>query len=248
VGPRYCPSIESKILRFADKTRHQVFLEPEDEAITTLYCNGISTSFPRDIQHRMLELMPGTEKARIVHYAYAIEYDYCPPLQLNQNLETKAVDGLFLAGQINGTSGYEEAAGQGILAGINAARKLQGREPVVLSRSQAYLGVLMDDLLTKEINEPYRMFTSRAEYRLSLRADNADRRLTALGHDIGMVDEARWSRFQKKLAEIETLTTILQQTRDSQGSLWDQLRRPQSDLTSRLGEDPRIRPFSKEVI
>ena len=248
VGPRYCPSIESKILRFADKTKHQVFLEPEDEAITTLYCNGISTSFPRDIQHRMLELMPGTEKARILHYAYAIEYDYCPPLQLNQNLQTKAVEGLFLAGQINGTSGYEEAAGQGILAGINAARKLQGREPVVLSRSQAYLGVLMDDLLTKEINEPYRMFTSRAEYRLSLRADNADRRLTAIGRDIGLVNDARWSRFQKKLAAIDTLKTFLQQTRDDQGSLWDQLRRPQSDIACRLSDAPFVRQFSKDTI
>jgi len=248
VGPRYCPSIESKIIRFADKTRHQVFLEPEDEAITTFYCNGISTSFPRDIQHRMLELIPGTEKARIVHYAYAIEYDYCPPLQLRQNLETKAIDGLFLAGQINGTSGYEEAAGQGILAGINAARKLQGRDPVVLSRSQAYLGVLMDDLLTKEINEPYRMFTSRAEYRLSLRADNADRRLTPIGREFGLVDDARWSRFQRKAADVETLKGHLRQTRDSEGSLWDQLRKPQSDLASRLADDPLVKPFPKDVI
>jgi tRNA uridine 5-carboxymethylaminomethyl modification enzyme len=243
VGPRYCPSIESKILRFADKDRHQIFLEPEDEAVTTLYCNGISTSFPKDIQHRMLELIPGTQKARVVHYAYAIEYDYCPPRQLKDNLETKAIEGLFLAGQINGTSGYEEAAGQGILAGINAARMLQGREQVVLGRSQAYLGVLMDDLLTKEINEPYRMFTSRAEYRLSLRADNADRRLTAVGRDIGLVDGPRWDRFQRKLQDIASLRTYLQQTRDAAGSLWEQLRRPQNDLTARLSEDPAVRPY-----
>ncbi|MBP8304871.1 MAG: tRNA uridine-5-carboxymethylaminomethyl(34) synthesis enzyme MnmG [Phycisphaerae bacterium] len=248
VGPRYCPSIESKILRFADKPRHQVFLEPEDQAVTTLYCNGISTSVPRDVQHRMLELMPGTAKARIVHYAYAVEYDYCPPLQLNQNLETKAVEGLFLAGQVNGTSGYEEAAGQGILAGINAARKLQGHEPLVLGRSQAYLGVLVDDLLTKEIDEPYRMFTSRAEYRLSLRADNADRRLTALGRSLGLVDDARWARFQKKQAEMDDLRALLHRTRDSQGSLWDQLRRPQSDLASRLPSDPVVARFGKDVM
>ncbi len=248
VGPRYCPSIEGKILRFADKDRHQIFLEPEDEAVTTLYCNGISTSFPKDIQHRMLELIPGTQKARVVHYAYAIEYDYCPPRQLKDNLETKAIEGLFLAGQINGTSGYEEAAGQGILAGINAARLVQGREPVLLSRSQAYLGVLMDDLLTKEINEPYRMFTSRAEYRLSLRADNADRRLTAIGRDIGLVDDRRWDRFHRKLQDIVSLRTYLQQTRDSAGSLWEQLRRPQNDLTARFSADPAVRPYSREVV
>jgi len=196
----------------------------------------------------MLELMPGTAKARIVHYAYAVEYDYCPPLQLNQNLETKAVEGLFLAGQVNGTSGYEEAAGQGILAGINAARKLQGHEPLVLGRSQAYLGVLVDDLLTKEIDEPYRMFTSRAEYRLSLRADNADRRLTALGRSLGLVDDARWARFQKKQAEMDDLRALLHRTRDSQGSLWDQLRRPQSDLASRLPSDPVVARFGKDVM
>jgi tRNA uridine 5-carboxymethylaminomethyl modification enzyme len=248
VGPRYCPSIESKIIRFADKDRHQIFLEPEDEAVTTLYCNGISTSFPKDIQHRMLELIPGMQKARIVHYAYAIEYDYCPPRQLRDSLETKAVEGLFLAGQINGTSGYEEAAGQGILAGINAARRLQGREPVALSRSQAYLGVLMDDLLTKEINEPYRMFTSRAEYRLSLRADNADRRLTPIGRDIGLVDDRRWQRFETKLQGIDALRTFLQKTRDSAGTLWEQLRRPQNDLAARLLDDPFVRTLPREVV
>jgi len=167
VGPRYCPSIETKIIRFPDKSRHQVFLEPEDEARTTIYCNGISTSLPKDVQERMLKLMPGTERARIVHYAYAIEYDYCPPVQLQPSLETRNISGLYLAGQINGTSGYEEAAGQGIIAGINAARKLQGAEPVVLGRDQAYIGVMIDDLLTKGIDEPYRMFTSRAEYRLA---------------------------------------------------------------------------------
>jgi len=243
-GPRYCPSIETKILRFADKDRHQVFLEPEDEAKRTIYCNGISTSVPRDIQDRIFKLLPGTENARIVHYGYAIEYDYCPPIQLRQNLETKKIPGLFLAGQINGTSGYEEAAGQGIVAGINAARKLQGKEPIVLGRDQAYIGVMIDDLLTKGIDEPYRMFTSRAEYRLSLRADNADRRLTQLGRSVGLVDDERSERFQGKLARIDKLKSYLRSstTADADGvSLWDQLRRPKTPLAATLGELPVVR-------
>jgi tRNA uridine 5-carboxymethylaminomethyl modification enzyme len=230
VGPRYCPSIETKVVRFADKDRHQVFLEPEDEARTTIYCNGISTSLPRDVQEQMLRLMLGTEHARIVHYAYAIEYDYCLPVQLQPSLETKKIGGLFLAGQINGTSGYEEAAGQGILAGINAARKLQGREPLVLGRDQAYIGVLIDDLLTKGIDEPYRMFTSRAEYRLTLRSDNADRRLTPLGRSVGLVAQHRSDLFQKKLDAIAALTRHLQSTRREGVSLWELLRRPDTAI------------------
>ncbi|MBW8035376.1 MAG: tRNA uridine-5-carboxymethylaminomethyl(34) synthesis enzyme MnmG, partial [Planctomycetes bacterium] len=154
-GPRYCPSIETKIVRFADKTRHLVHLEPEDEAISTIYCNGISTSFSADVQDEMIRLLPGTENARITCYAYAIEYDYCPPTQLKRNLETRKIEGLFLAGQINGTSGYEEAAGQGLVAGVNAAMKLSGKDPLVLARDEAYIGVLIDDLLTKHIDEPY---------------------------------------------------------------------------------------------
>jgi tRNA uridine 5-carboxymethylaminomethyl modification enzyme len=240
VGPRYCPSIETKVVRFAEKDRHQVFLEPEDEARTTIYCNGISTSLPRDVQERMLQLMPGTEHARIVHYAYAIEYDYCPPVQLQPSLETKKVAGLFLAGQINGTSGYEEAAGQGIIAGINAARKLQGQEPLVLGRDQAYIGVLIDDLLTKGIDEPYRMFTSRAEYRLALRSDNADRRLTPLGRSVGLVEASRWARFQNKLQAIEGLRQYLQSIRSEGVSLWDLLRQPDSRMDERLPELPEI--------
>jgi len=247
VGPRYCPSIESKIVRFADKDRHQVFLEPEDDQVGTIYCNGISTSFPKDVQERMIELLPGTAKARILHYAYAIEYDYCPPLQLKRNLETKKIQGLFLAGQINGTSGYEEAAAQGLVAGVNAVQRLQGREPLVLSRSQAYIGVLIDDLLTKEIDEPYRMFTSRAEYRLSLRSDNADRRLTPLGRDLGLVCDRRWQRFQEKLEQIAQLTTYLKATRSQGHSLWDLLRRPQSELADRLAEDSYVQQHRIDV-
>jgi len=241
VGPRYCPSIETKIIRFPDKNRHQVFLEPEDEARTTIYCNGISTSLPKDVQEQMLGLMPGTEHARIVHYAYAIEYDYCPPVQLQPSLETRRISGLYLAGQINGTSGYEEAAGQGVIAGINAVRKLRGAEPVVLGRDQAYIGVMIDDLLTKGIDEPYRMFTSRAEYRLALRSDNADRRLTEIGRSVGLADAERYERFQKKRRDIETLKTYLTATRREGASLWELLRRPNSDLAARLSELPEVK-------
>jgi tRNA uridine 5-carboxymethylaminomethyl modification enzyme len=250
VGPRYCPSIENKIVRFADKIRHQIFLEPEDEKISTIYCNGLSTSVPKDIQEQMLKLMPGTENARIVHYAYAIEYDYCPPIQLQVSLETKKIRGLFMAGQVNGTSGYEEAAAQGIIAGINAVRKLQAKEPLVLGRDQAYIGVLIDDLLTKGIDEPYRMFTSRAEYRLSLRSDNADRRLTQIGREIGLVSDIRWRRFEKKLADLATLENYLRATRTGGLSLWQQLKQPQNTFAQTLGDSADIKAmgFSDDVI
>jgi tRNA uridine 5-carboxymethylaminomethyl modification enzyme len=202
------------------------------------------------VQEQMLKLMRGTENARIVHYAYAIEYDYCPPVQLQPSLETKKIAGLFLAGQINGTSGYEEAAGQGIIAGINAARKLQGKEPLVLGRDQAYIGVLIDDLLTKGIDEPYRMFTSRAEYRLALRSDNADRRLTLAGREVGLVEESRWARFQNKLAAIDGLKQHLQSTRLEGTSLWDLLRQPDSHMDERLPDLPDIKAagYTRDVL
>jgi len=244
IGPRYCPSIETKIIRFADKTRHQVFLEPEEQTIKTIYCNGISTSLPKDVQQQILKLLPGTERARIVHYGYAIEYDYCPPVQLKPSLETKKISGLFLAGQINGTSGYEEAAGQGIMAGINAVRMLQNKEPIVLGRDQAYIGVMIDDLLTRGIDEPYRMFTSRAEYRLSLRADNADRRLTQIGRSAGLVDESRWQKFQNKSQAVDKLKKYLRDNSVDGVNMWQRLRQPDSDIAKTLPDDPFVKSMN----
>jgi tRNA uridine 5-carboxymethylaminomethyl modification enzyme len=239
-GPRYCPSIETKIVRFADKTRHQIFLEPEEQEQKVIYCNGISTSLPKDVQNEIIKNLPGCERARIMHYGYAIEYDYCPAIQLKSNLETKKISGLFLAGQINGTSGYEEAASQGIIAGINAARKCSGTEPIILGRDQAYIGVMIDDLLTKDIDEPYRMFTSRAEFRLSLRADNADRRLTQIGKSVSLVDTKRWKRFKTKLACIDKLKNYLQSTHSNGLSLWEHLRQPMNPLAGTLKDRPEI--------
>lgn len=211
IGPRYCPSIETKIVRFADKDRHQLFLEPEALSTSEVYIQGFSTSMPTDIQEQMVHSVKGLENAEIMRDSYAIEYDCIDPLQLKPSLESKNHEGLFFAGQINGTSGYEEAAAQGLIAGINAALKLENREPLILSRSDAYIGVLIDDIVTKGTLEPYRMMTSRAEYRLFLRQDNADLRLTEIGRQIGLVDDERYKIFKKKKKQLKKASELLQQ-------------------------------------
>ena len=211
-GPRYCPSIEDKIMKFPDKDRHQLFIEPEGEFTDEMYLDGMPSSLPEDVQYRMVHSVPGLEHAKIVRNAYAIEYDCIFATELKPSLEFKEVEGLFSAGQINGSSGYEEAGAQGLIAGINAARKLQEKEPLVLSRSDGYIGVLIDDLVTKETREPYRMMTSRAEYRLLLRQDNADLRLTPIGHEIGLISEERYQRFLEKKQMIESEIARLEST------------------------------------
>ena len=263
IGPRYCPSIEDKVVRFADKERHQLFLEPESLYYDDIYLQGFSTSMPEDVQELMVHSLPGLEHAKILKYAYAIEYDAINPLQLKPSLETKVINNLFTAGQINGTSGYEEAAGQGIIAGINAGLKLQGKEPLILKRNESYIGVLIDDLVTKGTKEPYRLLTSRAEYRLLLRHDNADIRLRDYGYQVGLISEEQHNRLLKKVSNIQTLLNYLKETRitpstipaslkeivnlNSGVSLYELLKRPEITLDSLIKSNLVSNEYSDEV-
>ena len=246
-GPRYCPSIEDKVVRFADKDRHQLFLEPEGRTTHEVYVNGISTSLPRDVQDAVIRHIPGLSCAQIMRYGYAVEYDFCPPQQLNPTLETKRVARLFFAGQINGTTGYEEAAAQGLIAGANAVLTIRRASPFILSRNSSYIGVLIDDLVTCGVDEPYRMFTSRAEYRLLLRQDNADRRLTPIANKIGLVGNSRYQRLLDKEAQIKVAKQILDGHRTAGVTLTKYLRRNEISWKNLVGQFPQLTQFSDDT-
>ena len=246
-GPRYCPSIEDKVVRFADKESHQLFLEPEGRHTQEIYVNGISTSLPRDVQDAMIRMVPGLGRAQVMRYGYAVEYDFCPPDQLTGWLESKRVARLFCAGQINGTTGYEEAAAQGIVAGANAALAAAGRERLVLERDESYVGVLVDDLVTKGVDEPYRMFTSRAEHRLALRHDNADRRLTPVAARLGLADRARIDRLAAKTAEIDATRATLADRRIDGVPLAELLKRPEFGWAEAVVAAPELAAVSREA-
>ena len=252
VGPRYCPSIEDKIVRFKDKERHQLFLEPESIYYDDIYIQGFSTSMPRDVQEEMVHSLPGLEKAKILKYAYAIEYDAIYPTQLNQSLETKIINNLFTAGQINGTSGYEEAACQGLMAGINASLKLEGKNPLILKRNEAYIGVLIDDLVTKGTEEPYRLLTSRAEYRLLLRNDNADLRLREYGYNVGLINQEKYNRLIDKKNKINELITYFKETKikiDGKSDyIYNILKRPEINIDFLNEKYDLNLKYSKEVM
>ena len=245
-GPRYCPSIEDKVIRFPDRERHQIFVEPEGIGSEEMYLNGLSSSLPEDVQHAFIHSIPGLEHAQIMRPAYAVEYDYLDPLDLYPSLESKILANLFIAGQTNGTSGYEEAAAQGLVAGLNAAERLKGNRPFILSRTESYIGVLIDDLVTKGTKEPYRMFTSRAEYRLSLRHDTADQRLTAKGYALGLVSKDRMDRLDRKNEAIAAVKDVLRSVRVGAKSAYDVLKEPDKDIMA-LGI-PALEAFPSSVL
>ena len=245
-GPRYCPSIEDKVMRFPERERHQIFVEPEGVGTEEMYLNGLSSSLPEEVQHQFIRTLPGLRHCEIMRPAYAVEYDYLDPLDLLPSLESKVVSNLFVAGQTNGTSGYEEAAAQGIIAGINAAQRLKNEKPVVLGRTDAYIGVLIDDLVTKGTKEPYRMFTSRAEYRLSLRHDNADMRLTPIGYKAGLATKEKMERLEDKIEKIEAVKDLLRATKRDGKNCYQLLAQPENDIHTL--SVPGLNEYSQEIL
>ena len=245
-GPRYCPSIEDKVMRFPDRERHQIFVEPEGIGTEEMYLNGLSSSLPEEVQHRFIRTLPGLRHCEIMRPAYAVEYDYLDPLDLKLSLESKILDNLFVAGQTNGTSGYEEAAAQGLMAGINAAQRLKGEKSVVLGRTDAYIGVLIDDLVTKGTKEPYRMFTSRAEYRLSLRHDNSDQRLTKIGYEAGLASKEKMERLEEKIKAMDEVKDLLKREKREGKNCLQLLSQPENDIESLMV--PGLEKFSRSIL